>query len=139
MKRLSTLALLFSLLLLLTAASVSAGESADCPILAPDTRFIDLNGNAVDLETVDAMAFKEMDSGTVLVYRRLSTDAEALVKELVADGESEPTLLRAGTWLMAQVATCQMRVGNKCSGACPGNQACKRIKKPGKDICACVR
>ncbi len=97
MKRLTTLSLLFSLLVLLSVASVAAEKPADCPVLGPDTRFIDLDGNAVDLTTVDAIAFKEMDSGTVLVYRRLSADAEALVKELVADGGSEPALLQADT------------------------------------------
>ena len=35
--------------------------------------------------------------GPVLVYRRLSADAEAFVKELVADGGSEPALLQADT------------------------------------------
>ena len=49
-------------------------------------------GNTVDLATIDALAFKEMESGTVLVYRRFSVDAD--------------------TWLMAQAAS-QMRVVNK--------------------------
>ena len=123
--------------MLLSVASVSAEKPADCPVLGPDTRFIDLDGNAVDLTTVDAIAFKEMESGTVLVYRRLSADAEALVKELVADGGSEPALLQADTWLMAQAASCQMRAGS-CKGNCVGKQKCKRIKKLGKDVCTCM-
>ena len=139
MKRRTTLAMVFSLLGLIVVASVSADATVPCPTLALDTRFVDPRGNAVDPATVDAIAFKETDGGTVLVYRRTPADAEALVRGLVVDGESDPALLNADTWLVAQAASCQMRVGNKCSGACkgPGKQTCKRIKKPGKDICTC--
>ena len=73
-------------------------------------------GNAVDPANVDAIAFQETDSRTVLVYRRTPADAEALVHGLVAAGESNAALLDANAWLVTQAATCRMRVGNKCRG-----------------------
>ena len=99
----------FGLLGLLTADSAAAQETTNCSTLASDTRFVDLAGNAVDPETVDAIAFREMDGGTVLIYRRTSADADALVQRLATSGESDSTLLRADAWLMAQVASCKMR------------------------------
>ena len=95
-------------------------------------------GNAVDPANVDAIAFQETDSRTVLVYRCTPADAEALVRGLVAAGESNAALLDANAWLVMQAAKCQMRVGNKCRGICPGRQQCKRIKRLGKDVCACM-
>ncbi len=60
---------------------------------------------------------------------------------LASDAESNPALLDANVWLVAQAATCQMGVGNKCSGICPGRQEGKRSKKPGpgRNPCACMR
>ena len=141
MKRLRMVSLCCSLLGLLAVASVSAEETVHCPTLAPDTRFVDLEGNAVDPAQVDALAFKETGSKTVFVYRRTAADAEALVRGLVADGESDPAVLAPDTWLMAQgPAACQMRPGNRCGGNCPGRQTCKRVKRPGpgRDICRCM-
>lgn len=140
MKRLIMVSLCFSLLGLLAVASASAEETVHCPTLASDARFVDLEGNAVDPTQVDAMAFKELEGRTVLVYRRTAADAEALVRGLVADGESDPALLAPDTWLVAQAVACQMRVGNTCGGNCTGRQTCKRVKRPGpgKDICRCM-
>lgn len=83
-------------------------------------------GNAVDPANVDAIAFQETDSRTVLVYRCAPADAEPLVRGLVAAGESNAALLDANAWLVTQAATC------------PGRQKCKRIKRLGKDVCACM-
>ncbi len=100
------LSLCFTLLGLISVPLVSADATATCPTLAPDTRFVDPMGNVVDPANVDAIAFQETDSRTVLVYRRTPADAEALVLGLVAAGEPNPALLDANTWLVAQAASC---------------------------------
>ena len=83
MKWVSTLLVWFCCVVLLAADTVSADDTSDCPTLAPNTLFLDLDGNAVDPAKVDSIALKETGSGTVLVYRRTSADAEALVNALI--------------------------------------------------------
>lgn len=126
-------------LVIMVAMGVPSPAAADagCETLAEDTAFMDANGIPVDADGVDAIAYRHVDAG-VVVYERSRADAEALVRDLVASGESNPALLDAQTWLVAQAATCKMRAGNKCGGACPGKQSCRRVKKPGKDICQCM-
>ena len=131
--------MLVGLLVLFMVASVAADQGDSCPVLGADVQFVNLKGNTVDPATADAIALIEADNGTVLVYGRTSADAEALVRRLVAAGEQNPELLDADAWLVAQVGGCQNRAGNKCGGTCPGRQTCKRVKKPGKDACTCVR
>ena len=139
MRRYARLSMLVGLLVLFVVASVTADQGDSCPVLAADVQFVDLSGNTVDLATADAIALREVDNGAVLVYGRTSADAEALVRALAADGERNPELLDADAWLVAQVGGCQSRAGNKCGGTCPGRQTCKRVKKPGRDACTCVR
>ena len=67
------------------AATVSAGETSGCPEISSDTRFVDLDGNTVQLAHVDPITMKELDAETVLVYRR-TDDAQALIETLQADG-----------------------------------------------------
>ena len=136
MKRLMTVALMVGLLGVLAATSVWAGDTETCAALTPDIRFIDLDGNTVDPAQMDVIAVQEVDRGTVLVYRRTTADAEALVQGLKADGESESVWLTPANWLVAQgPAGCQMRRGS-CNGRCPGQQQCRRVR-PG--ACACMR
>ena len=79
MKRFLTASLIIGLLVLLSAAAVWAGNTETCAVFAPETRFVDREGNTLDPAVIDAMAVKELDLGTVLVYRRTAADAEALV------------------------------------------------------------
>jgi len=124
---------------IMAAMGVPSPAAADtgCEALADDTAFVDANGRPVYADGVDAIAYRHVDAG-VVVYERSRADAEALVRDLAASGESAPALLDAETWLVAQAATCKMRAGNKCGGACPGKQSCRRVKKRGKDICHCM-
>lgn len=129
--------LLASVIIAAMGAPSPAAAVTGCETLAEDTAFVDANGRPVDAGGVDAIAYRHVDAG-VVVYERTRADAEALVRDLAASGESDPALLDAETWLVAQAAACKMRAGNKCSGACPGKQSCRRVKKPGKDICQCM-
>lgn len=118
-------------------APLHSAADTECEVLAEDTAIVDVHGLPVDAGNVDAIAYRHVDA-KVVVYERSGADAAALVSDLAASGESDPALLDAETWLVAQAAGCKMRAGNKCSGACPGKQSCRRVKKPGKDICQCV-
>ena len=114
-----------------------AGTGTECEALGEDVAFVDTKGAPVDVGSGDAMAFRHVGN-TVTVYERNSAAAAALVTDLEADGETDATLLDPNTWLLAQATTCKMRAGSKCTGVCPGKQTCKRVKKPGKDICQCM-
>ena len=136
MKRGMALTLIVGLLGLIAVASVWAGDTEPCAALAPDTRFVDREGNVMAPTQVEAIALQEIDHGTVLVYRRTAADAEVLVQGLKADGESDPVWLAPDTWLVAQAPRqCQMRA-DKCGGVCPGPQKCRRIRPA---VCACQR
>ena len=124
---------LFAATLLLPLSAVGT----QCEALGEEVAFVDMKGLPVDVGTVDAIAYRHVDD-KVIVYERTGAAAAALVADLAAAGESDPTLLDAETWLVAQAGTCKMRAGSKCSGVCPGKQSCKRVKKPGKDICQCM-
>ncbi len=117
------------------AATVSA-EEPGCTEISSDARFVDLDGNTVQLASVDPITMKELDAETVLVYRRTADDAQALVETLEAEGESDPALLEPDIWL-AQAVKCQMRAGS-CKGNCIGKQECKKVKKIGKNECTCM-
>jgi hypothetical protein len=130
-------ALLASAVVAAMGVPLHSAADTGCEVLAEDTAFVDVNGLPVDPGRVDPIAYRHVDAG-IVVYERTRADAESLVRDLAASGESDPALLDAQTWLVAQAATCKMRAGNKCSGACPGKQSCRRVKKPGKDICQCV-
>ena len=114
-----------------------AGAGTECEVLGEEVAFVDTEGMPVDVGNGDAMAFRHVDT-TVTVYERTPAAAAALVTDLEAEGETDATLLDPNTWLLAQAATCKMRAGSKCTGVCPGKQNCKRLKKPGKDICQCM-
>jgi hypothetical protein len=120
-------------------AALSIPALADCPLLEPETGFFDTQGNHVDPVLVDYIALVETAT-SVTVYRRTQSDAVALVGLFAASGESDPDLLDASTWMVANSIACEgdLGPGKKCTGACPGKQRCKRIHKPAKDICACV-
>lgn len=135
--RFAKLLMVFGTLGLLAVATGYAAETTDCPQLSPDARFVDLSGDAVALAEVDAIALRELDRETVLVYRRTAADAESLVTDLAADGEHDPALLEPNTWLLAQVASCKMVAGS-CKGNCIGKQKCKKVKKVGKNECTCM-
>ena len=129
--------LLASAIMAAMGGAPHAAADAGCEVLAEDTAFVDANGRPIEAGQVDPIAYRHVD-GAVVVYERTRADAQALVRDLAASGVSDPALLDAETWLVAQAAACKMRAGNKCGGACPGKQSCRRVKKPGKDICQCM-
>ena len=119
----------------LGALPVAAGN--ECEALDEGVQFVGAEGQTVDIAHVDAIAYRRAGTGIVVVYQRTDADAAALVSDLAASGESDPHLLDAKSWLVAQVAGCNMKAG-KCSGVCTGKKTCNRIKKAGKDICQCM-
>ena len=112
---------------------------ADCPVLDAETAFVDLQGNLIDPTLVDPIALVETGN-KVTVYQRSRNDAEELVRQLAFSGETTAERLDADAWMVAAAGTCSgdPGPGKKCTGVCPGKQRCKRIDKPGKDVCACV-
>ena len=135
MKRSAIFMLVPGVLCAFAAATVSAGETSGCTEISSDARFVDPDGNTVQLASVDPIAMKELDAETVLVYHRTTSDAVALVEKLAADGEDD---LQPETWLMAQPGPSCKMVAGSCKGNCIGKQKCKKVKKIGKNECTCM-
>ncbi len=136
--RRSTLSpLLLVVIAALVAAPALAAADEGCETLNGDVAFVGVKGLRIDVGAVDAIAYRHVGA-EVVVYERTQADAAALVADLAASGVTNPSLLDEKTWLVAQAPGCKMRPGNTCGGACPGKQTCKRVKKPGKDICQCM-
>ncbi len=121
----------------LVAAPALAAADEGCETLNEDVAFVSVQGLPIVVGRVDAIAYRHVGA-EVVVYERTQADAAALVSDLAALSETNPSLLDEKTWLVAQAPACKTRPGNTCGGACPGKQTCKRLKKPGKDICQCM-
>lgn len=121
----------------LVAAPALAAADEGCETLNGDVALVGVQGSPIDITGVDAIAYRHVGA-EVVVYERTQADAAQLVAELAALGETNPSLLDEKTWLVAQAPGCKTRPGKTCGGACPGKQTCKRVKKPGRDICQCM-
>ncbi len=128
---------LLAVIAALVAAPALAAADEGCETLNEDIAVVGVQGSPIDITGVDAIAYWHVGA-EVVVYERTQADAAALVADLTALGETNPSLLDEKTWLVAQAPGCRTRPGNTCGGTCPGKQTCKRLKKPGKNICQCM-